>query len=219
MSKIYAVYGASGFGREVMPLAKMQLAGTDERVVFIDDGLAGTIQNGYDVLSFEQFSTLKSTEKNVCLAIADSKTRNMLFDKLEENSNRHWSIFADNSVILDECEVGDNTVLAPFVTLTSNIVIGKSFHANIYSYVGHDCEIGDFVTFAPSVKCNGNVKIGNNVYIGTGAIIKQGKPGKPLTIGEGAVIGMGAIVTKNVPPGAMVVATPSKPIVRRGLGK
>ncbi|MEJ1355778.1 MAG: NeuD/PglB/VioB family sugar acetyltransferase [Candidatus Sedimenticola sp. (ex Thyasira tokunagai)] len=219
MSKIYAVYGASGFGREVMPLAKIQLADTDERVVFIDDNLAGTVQNGYDVLSFEQFSALKSTEKNVCLAIADSKIRKMLFDRLEENSNRHWSIFAENSVILDECKVGDNSVLAPFVTLTSNIVTGKSFHANIYSYVGHDCEIGDFVTFAPSVKCNGNVKIENNVYIGTGAIIKQGKPGKPLTIGRDAVIGMGAIVTKNVPPGAMVVATPSKPIVRKGLGK
>jgi len=219
MSRIYAVYGASGFGREVMPLVNKQLLDTYDRVVFIDDVLAETVQNGYEVLSFEQFCALKINNKNICLAIADSRIRRVLFDKIEENSIKHWSIFADNSVILDECEVGDNAVLAPFVTLTSNIVIGKSFHANIYSYVGHDCEIGDFVTFAPSVKCNGNVKIGNNVYIGTGAMIKPGKPGKPLIIGEDAIIGMGAIVTKDVPQGAMVIATPSKPMLRKGFGK
>ena len=47
-----------------------------------------------------------------------------------------------------------------------------------YVHIAHDCQVGDFVTFAPAVKCNGNVIIENNVYIGTGAIIKQGKKDK-----------------------------------------
>lgn len=109
-------------------------------------------------------------------------------------------------------------MLAPFVTLTSNIKIGRSFHANLYSYVAHDCEIGDFVTFAPGVKCNGNVVIGSKVYIGAGAIIKNGKPGNPLVIGDNALIGMGAVVAKSVPSGTMVVANPSKAIERKALG-
>ena len=88
--------------------------------------------------------------------------------------------------------------------------IGTHFHANIYSYVAHDCVIGDYVTFAPRVSCNGNVHIEDDVYIGTGAVIEQGTPDKPLVIGKGATIGMGAVVTKDVPPGAVVVGNPAR---------
>ena len=40
--------------------------------------------------------------------------------------------------------------------------------------------IGDFVTFAPGVKCNGNIHIEDHVYIGAGAVIKQGTPAQPF---------------------------------------
>lgn len=207
--KIFAIYGASGFGREVLPLAKDITQNKDAKLIFIDDENKG-VCNGIKIMQFEQFISLESKEKHVCLAIADNKIRQYLFHKLEENNISHWSVSAKNSTILNDCIVGENSILAPFVTLTSNIRIGKSFQANLYSYVGHDCRIGNFVTFAPAVKCNGNVKIEDNVYIGTGAIIKQGTSKKPLVIGEGAVIGMGAIITKNVPPGTKIVARPQQ---------
>jgi len=108
----------------------------------------------------------------------------------------------------------EGAVLSPFVTLTSNIRIGRHFHANLYSYVAHDCIIGDFVTFAPRVMCNGNVHIEDHAYIGTGAIIKQGRPGQPLVIGRGAVVGMGAVVTRDVPAGATVVGNPARPLTK-----
>ena len=110
--------------------------------------------------------------------------------------------------------VGAGAVLSPFVTITSNVRIGQHFHANLYSYVEHDCVVGDFVTFAPGVHCNGNVVVEDHAYIGTGAILKQGQPGKPLVIGRGAVVGMGAVVTKSVAPGVTVVGNPARPLVR-----
>ena len=66
---------------------------------------------------------------------------------------------------MDDVKIGEGAILSPYVTLTSNISIGKFFHANLYSYVEHDCFIGDFVTFAPGVKCNGNVVIGDNTIM------------------------------------------------------
>ena len=100
------------------------------------------------------------------------------------------------------------------MNLTSNIIIGQCFQANIYSYVAHDCKIGDFVTFAPGVMCNGNVHVGDRAYIGTGAVIKQGTPEKPLIIGADAIVGMGAVVTKNVPDGVTVVGNPARILER-----
>ena len=96
--------------------------------------------------------------------------------------------------------------------MTSNIRIGRYFHANIYSYVAHDCIIGDYVTFAPGVHCNGNIVIEDHAYIGTGAIIKQGNPGRPLVIGHHAVVGMGAVVTRDVPPQTTVIGNPARPM-------
>ena len=105
-------------------------------------------------------------------------------------------------------------IFCDYTIVTSDVSIGSYFHCNIYSYVAHDCVIGDFVTFAPAVKCNGNVRIEDDVYVGTGAIIRPGRAGKSLTIGRGAVIGMGAVVTKDVAPGETVVGNPARPVQR-----
>ena len=113
-------------------------------------------------------------------------------------------------MIMDEAQIAAGAALSPFVTVASNIKIGKCFHANLYSYVEHDCIIGDFVTFAPGVKCNGNIHIEDHAYIGAGAMIKQGMPGQPLVIGRGAIVGMGAVVTRSVPAGAVVVGNPAR---------
>jgi acetyltransferase-like isoleucine patch superfamily enzyme len=75
--------------------------------------------------------------------------------------------------------------------------------------------IGDYVTFAPRVHCNGNVHIEDHAYIGTGAILRQGTPDKPLIIGRGAVVGMGAVVTKDVAPNTVVVGNPAKILERK----
>ena len=51
----------------------------------------------------------------------------------------------------------------------------------------------------------GDIRIGNDVWIGTHAIILSG-----VTIGDGAVIAAGSVVTKDVPPYAIVGGNPAK---------
>jgi acetyltransferase-like isoleucine patch superfamily enzyme len=53
------------------------------------------------------------------------------------------------------------------------------------------------------------VRIGDRVWVGTRAIILKG-----VTIGDGAVVAAGAVVTKDVPPGAVVGGLPAKVIGR-----
>lgn len=206
MSTLLGIYGASGFGREVMPLLAA-MTPTDATLVFIDDGSSGAM-NGRPICSFEDFCAVEG-EKKVCIAIADSNVRQKLAERCENAQLGVLDVHSANISIGDEVSIGSGSIICGFSTLTSNIKVGRYFHSNIYSYVAHDCVIGDFVTFAPSVKCNGNVHIDDYAYIGTGAILKQGTAEKPLKIGRGAIVGMGAVVTKNVAPGAIVVGNPA----------
>jgi sugar O-acyltransferase (sialic acid O-acetyltransferase NeuD family) len=213
MTKLYAIYGASGCGRSLMPMARQQLARDDDpsEIVFIDDALTEIAQvNGHRAMNYAAFLNESVDFKAVQIAIANSRVREKIAQRLEQDDIQLWSIQADNVVLMDQATIAEGAALSPFVTITSNIQIGKCFHANLYSYVEHDCVIGDFVTFAPGVKCNGNIHIEDHAYIGAGAMIKQGTPDQPLVIGRGAIVGMGAVVTKSVPAGVTVVGNPAR---------
>ncbi|MCO8091503.1 NeuD/PglB/VioB family sugar acetyltransferase [Acinetobacter pseudolwoffii] len=213
MIEIYAVYGASGCGRSLMPVARQQLQrqNINAEIYFIDDSLIEEITvNGHTALNYAAFKNLKADRKTVLIAIANSQIREKIAKKLEQDAIELWTVQADNVVRMDDIEIALGAALSPFVTITSNIKIGKCFHANLYSYIEHDCVIGDYVTFAPGVKCNGNIHIEDHAYIGTGAVIKQGTPDQPLVIGKGAVVGMGAVVTKSVPAGVTVIGNPAR---------
>ncbi|MDH1856837.1 acetyltransferase [Acinetobacter junii] len=210
---IYAIYGASGCGRSLMPVARQQLQrdGLTAELYFIDDRFdQPTVWNGHPAVNYATFQQLQASSKQVVIAIANSRIREKIALQLQQDEIKMWSICADNVVLMDEVDLGEGSALSPFVTVTSNIRIGKCFHANLYSYVEHDCLIGDYVTFAPGVKCNGNIHIHDHAYIGAGAVIKQGTPNQPLVIGQGAVVGMGAVVTKSVPAGVTVVGNPAR---------
>ena len=215
MSQLIGIYGASGFGKEVMPLVRQHYSQLNQdNIVFIDDGGRLEQLDGYKVLSYQQFMQHPATQKAVTIAIADSQVREKLNAKLVQDNIEIINVIANNALHYDNITMGKGSIICGFVHLTSNIKIGKGFHANIYSYIAHDCVIGDFVTFAPRVSCNGNVHIEDHAYIGTGAVLRQGTPDKPLIIGKGAIVGMGAVVTKDVPAGVTVVGNPARPLIK-----
>lgn len=216
MQRIFGIYGAGGYGREVLPLLRDKLQSQltsnniNHEICFIVDEKITSSVNGVLVYTFDEFCKMKIEQKYFTVAIADSKVRSEIFCKCESHGIVPFSIEANNSVIMDYVNIDSGAILSPFTCITSNVKIGKSFHANLYSYVAHDCIIGDFVTFAPGVKCNGNVIIEDYAYIGSGAVIRPGTKQKPLIIGNHAVVGMGAIVTKSVPPNKTVFGNPAK---------
>jgi sugar O-acyltransferase (sialic acid O-acetyltransferase NeuD family) len=212
----FGIFGASGCGRGVIPIAREQLVThANAKLFFIDDEKSGHRINGHDVFDLDSVVQQYGVSLSVAIAIADPGTRRRIAKRCTAAGVSFFQVLSKQTVMMDNVEIGEGAIISPFVTFTSNIRIGSHFHANLYSYVEHDCNIGDFVTFAPGVQCNGNVCIEDDVYVGAGAILRQGKPGTPLMIGKGTVIGMGAVVTKDVPAGTTVIGNPARIFERR----
>src|SRR5699024_3353409 len=94
---LYGVFGASGFGREVMPLARAQfieMLGQDkiDRLVFIDDKPPAEEVNGQKVLTYQQFIARPASERKVCLAIASAEIREKLARKMINDGIQTWSV-------------------------------------------------------------------------------------------------------------------------------
>lgn len=196
-----AIYGPGGFGRELLNMAREAVVPSRGTVIFLSDDVE---EIGRDVCGTAVLSAEHNTTPAV-IAVADAKVRRRLAQRISA-----CDLVSPTHRRGQDVHVGEGAVFCDFTVVTASARIGRHFHCNIYSYVAHDCIIGDFVTFAPNVSCNGNVIIEDDVYVGTGAILRQGVPGKPLRIGKGAVVGMGAVVTKDVPPGVTVVGNPAR---------
>jgi sugar O-acyltransferase (sialic acid O-acetyltransferase NeuD family) len=207
-----AIYGTGGFARELLPVVREQYGETAD-IVFVDDrnDLQGTLINGCFVMPFED---AVSEGRAFTIAVGSPEVRRRIVLNCDAAGAEFFDVISKSheAYLLESC--GEGLVACAKTVFTSNCSIGRHFQANIFSYVAHDCRIGDFVTFAPRVSCNGNIHVHDLAYIGTGAVLRQGNPDKPLVIGEKAVIGMGAVVTKDVAPGVTVVGNPAAPLVR-----
>lgn len=212
----FGIIGTGGLAREVLPVARAFLRHHPKlkiepgRIVFVDrDG--GEPVNGVPVISEAEFLALDGG-RYFALAIGDGAVRETIAERLETAGCLPLSIQADNVLLPDDLDCGPGAVFQPFSMVTADARIGRQFQCNIYSYIAHDCVVGDYVTLAPRACVNGNVVVEDHVYVGTGAVIRQGTPDKPLVLGRGCVIGMGAVVTKNVAPGVTVVGNPARPL-------
>lgn len=204
-----ALYSAGGYARESVTLIERSLPGS--AIFFIDDDPAmhGSLIHGrHRVISYDEAKTISGLMVNV--AFADSRIRKEKLEMCELDGFETFSIIADTASIGPNVSIGPAAIFSHLSTVTSDAVIGKAFHCNIYSYVAHDCIVGDYVTFAARISLNGRIKVENGVYVGSDATFLPDKPGKYLTIGEGAVIGAGAVVTKDVEPYTTVTGVPAR---------
>ena len=213
--RLIGVFGSAGFGREVLPLLRRQYGAAEprSRFVFVERTSAAD-QHGVPVIAEASFFDSPEPRAFV-IAIADVAIRKHLFEQAVLSGAVPLEVRSASSEILDRVERGSGAILCGHSTISSDTKVGLGFHLNISSYLAHDCRIGDFVTFGPNVMCAGNVIVEDNVYVGGGALIRQGTPDNPLIIGAGATIGMGAVVTKSVPPGVIMAGNPARPMRQR----
>jgi UDP-2-acetamido-3-amino-2,3-dideoxy-glucuronate N-acetyltransferase len=125
------------------------------------------------------------------------------------------------------CEIGDETQIGTFVEIQKNARVGRRCKISSHTFICEgvtiedECFIGHHVVFIndrwpDAVNAAGALqteadwtvvptRVERRASIGSGAVILCG-----LTIGEGARVGAGSVVTKDVPPFAVVAGNPAR---------
>lgn len=136
-------------------------------------------------------------------------------------------IFKPTLVNIYGCNIGAGTTVGPFVEIQKGVTIGKNCKISSHSFVCEGISLGDGVfvghgvmftndRFPAAVTESGELKteadwrleycaVGAGASIGSGATILPG-----ISIGEHALVGAGAVVSKDVPPYAVVVGNPAR---------
>jgi UDP-2-acetamido-3-amino-2,3-dideoxy-glucuronate N-acetyltransferase len=128
----------------------------------------------------------------------------------------HFSHIMPNCKIGEGCNLGQNVVVSPGVVLGKNCKVQN----NVSIYTGVICEddvfLGPSMVFTNVINPRSAVnrkseymqtRVGRGASIGANATIVCGND-----IGEFAFIGAGAVVTKSVPPYALVVGNPGRQV-------
>lgn len=128
----------------------------------------------------------------------------------------HFSHLMPNCRLGSNCNLGQNVVVSPGVVLGSNVKVQN----NVSIYTGVICEddvfLGPSMVFTNVTNPRSAVnrrsqytatRVGRGASIGANATIVCGHD-----IGQYAFVGAGAVVTKEVPPYALVVGNPSRQI-------
>jgi UDP-2-acetamido-3-amino-2,3-dideoxy-glucuronate N-acetyltransferase len=144
--------------------------------------------------------------------------------------------FKHAQALVETEKIGEDTRIWAFAHILPNAVVGRDCNICDHVFIENDVRIGDRVTIKCGVQIWDGITIEDDVFIGpnaaftndsfprsrkwqervqktwirTGASIGANSTILPgLTIGQNAMVGAGAVVTRDVPPNAIVIGNPA----------
>jgi UDP-2-acetamido-3-amino-2,3-dideoxy-glucuronate N-acetyltransferase len=136
-------------------------------------------------------------------------------------------IFQPTLVNLYGCTIGDETKVGAFVEIQRGAVIGARCKISSHSFIceGVTLEDGVFVghgvmftndRFPRATNADGSLQTEADWSVEPTRVCRGASLGSNctvicgVTVGEGAIVGAGAVVTKDVPPHAIVAGVPAR---------
>jgi len=125
----------------------------------------------------------------------------------------HHVLVREGNQIGDDVSVGTGSVVEHHVRIGHRVRLHTGVFVPEHCVLEDDCWIGPRVvlTNAPFPRCPDvaacmrGVRVGRRAKLGANVTVLPG-----VTIGEGALVGAGAVVTRDVPPRAVVAGNPAR---------
>lgn len=211
------IIGAGGHGSEVRAYIE-DLPGAEECVRllgFIDDNRAAGAWLQTEILGgLPGLKELARSRSDIVFGYITAFGHNFLRHRIVRaienfglNNLRPWTLRHPTAHVGPEVQIGEGTLLAPNVIVTTRAVIGRHSILNVRVSVSHDCLIGDFANINPGAILCGRVSIGDGAYIGAGVIVRDG-----IRVGPGVTVGAGAVVIEDLPDNVTAVGVPARVI-------
>ena len=175
---------------------------------FLDDNNQNHKRNllGYEIIG--NFSDVhKYPEAYVINSISRSCSLRENTTKLLENYGAKFTSVIHKTSILNNCDIGINNFIGPYVVVEPNVKIGDSNFILSFSVISHDSIINDCCFIGYNCSILGSVEVAQKTYIGSSSVILPN-----LKIGTGAVIGANSTIVKDVDPDSTISPPLSKKI-------
>lgn len=117
-----------------------------------------------------------------------------------------WAVLVDpRAVTAEGARIGPGSVVSANGQIGPDSLIGAHCFVRPGAIISHDVNISDFVYLGQTSVVCGYSSIETGAYIAPGAIIRDG-----VGVGRFALVTMGSVVTRNVPPFAIVRGNPAR---------
>tara|TARA_B110000444_G_scaffold260961_1_gene310183 strand:+ start:5945 stop:6586 length:642 start_codon:yes stop_codon:yes gene_type:complete len=207
--KTLLVYGAGGFGLEILHIFKTSYNNFYNKIIFVDDSscLSNNKElNTYTIINLQDaLSRYSPNDADFVISVANPLQRASLLTVVEENRFPLATLKDQTAVIRDTAVIEKGSIICAQCYVGPSVLIGKNTLIHGQVLLGHDSIVGSNTSIYCNSNILGGVTIGNNVEIGTGVNIYPN-----CKIGDNTKIAMGSSVYKDVQNNSLVQGNPAR---------
>lgn len=152
------------------------------------------------------------TKDRLAFGFVDWPKRRELIKKY--GKQRFMEVRHFHAIVSEFATIGHAPQIMAGAIIQPNVTLGDFVVVNTGAQIDHDSVVEDFAVIAPGAVLVGDVRVQCGAFVGANATVLGGR-----TIGGNAIVGAGAVVTKDVPPNAIVVGNPARLLRMAGGGR
>jgi acetyltransferase-like isoleucine patch superfamily enzyme len=149
----------------------------------VDSTLSDAIYSDYVLLPFKRLIDLQQTR----------------------GVTRWLNLVHPQAWVSPQAKIGRDVFVGANASIGALSTIGDHVRVNRNASIGHHVTLAEGVELGPGVILTSGTRVGSFSFIGAGAVVLNN-----VVIGSGATVAAGSVVTRDVPPGAVVVGSPAR---------